>query len=79
MSKLIKDGAIVENTWALIAKPEGDVADFNVPAGQVIVPLSLWLAQKPQLQTRTDEELFIDTYRRIGATPFKERVYAKAN
>ena len=31
------------------------------------------------VQNRTEEELFIDTYRRIGATPFKERVYAKAN
>ncbi len=30
-------------------------------------------------QTRTDEELFIDTYRRVGITPFKEHVYAKAN
>lgn len=28
---------------------------------------------------RTEEELFIDTYRRIGAAPFKEKVYAKAN
>lgn len=28
---------------------------------------------------RTDEELFIDTYRRIGAAPFKEKVYAKAH
>ena len=28
---------------------------------------------------RTQEELFIDTYRRIGAAPFKEKVYAKAN
>lgn len=28
---------------------------------------------------RTEEELFIDTYRRIGMAPFKERVYAKAN
>jgi len=28
---------------------------------------------------RTAEELFIDTYRRIGAAPFKEKVYAKAN
>jgi sulfite reductase (NADPH) hemoprotein beta-component len=28
---------------------------------------------------RSDEELFIDTYRRIGAAPFKEKVYAKAN
>jgi sulfite reductase (NADPH) hemoprotein beta-component len=31
------------------------------------------------LENRTEEELFIDTYRRIGLTPFKERVYAKAS
>jgi len=30
-------------------------------------------------ESRTGEELFIDTFRRIGMTPFKERVYAKAN
>ena len=29
------------------------------------------------LENRTDEELFIDTYRRLGMQPFKERVYAK--
>ncbi len=28
---------------------------------------------------RTDEELFIDTFKRIGMAPFKERVYAKAD
>ena len=31
------------------------------------------------LDNRTDEELFIDTYKRIGMAPFKERVYAKVN
>ncbi len=31
------------------------------------------------IENRTEEELFIDTYRRIGLDPFKERVYAKAN
>ncbi len=31
------------------------------------------------IENRTDEELFIDTCRRIGMTPFKERVYANAN
>lgn len=31
------------------------------------------------VEKRTDEELFIDTYRRVGMDPFKERVYAKAN
>jgi sulfite reductase (NADPH) hemoprotein beta-component len=30
-------------------------------------------------ENRTDEELFIDTFSRIGMTPFKERVYAKAD
>lgn len=28
---------------------------------------------------RTEEERFIDTYRRVGITPFKEAAYAKAN
>lgn len=31
------------------------------------------------LENRTPEELFIDTFRRVGTTPFKERVYAKAH
>ena len=30
-------------------------------------------------ENRNAEELFVDTYRRIGITPFKERVYAKTN
>lgn len=29
------------------------------------------------LNNRTDEESFLDTYRRIGLAPFKEKVYAK--
>lgn len=31
------------------------------------------------VENRSEEELFIDTYRRIGIAPFKERVYASAN
>lgn len=31
------------------------------------------------VENRTDEELFIDTFNRIGMAPFKERVYAKAD
>lgn len=61
MLKLIKDGVIAENTWALIAKPEGDAAEVAVPAGQVIVPLSVWLAQKAQLQARTDVGVWLDS------------------
>ena len=61
MPKLIKDGVIVDNTWALIAKPEADAASVAVPAGQVIVPLSVWLAQKAQLQNRTDVGVWLDS------------------
>ncbi|MCH2157772.1 MAG: nitrite/sulfite reductase [Oleiphilaceae bacterium] len=31
------------------------------------------------VENRSEDELFIDTYRRIGMDPFKERVYAKAD
>lgn len=61
MSKLIKDGVIVDNTWALLGKPEGEAASTEVPAGQVIVPLSVWLAQKAQLQARSDIGVWLDS------------------
>lgn len=61
MPKLIKDGAIVDNTWTLLAKPEGEAAAIEVPAGQVIVPLSVWQAQKDQLQSRTDVGVWLDS------------------
>lgn len=59
--KLIKDGAIVENTWELIAKPEGDAAEVAVPAGQVIVPLTVWKAQQAQLSQRSDLGVWLDS------------------
>ncbi len=31
------------------------------------------------VELRTEEETFLDTYRRVGIDPFKERVYAKAD
>jgi sulfite reductase (NADPH) hemoprotein beta-component len=31
------------------------------------------------LEFRTEEETFLDTYRRVGVDPFKERVYAKTD
>jgi sulfite reductase (NADPH) hemoprotein beta-component len=31
------------------------------------------------VELRADEESFLDTYKRVGLAPFKERVYAKAD
>lgn len=61
MQKLIKDGVIVENTWALIAKAEGDAAAVEIPTGQVLIPATIWLAQKDQLQNRTDIGVWLDS------------------
>jgi uncharacterized protein (DUF934 family) len=54
MPKLIKDLSIVDNTWQLLEKSES-AETTNVPAGSVIVPLSVWLAQKDSLTTRASE------------------------
>jgi uncharacterized protein (DUF934 family) len=61
MPKLIKDGLIVDNTWALIAKAEGDAAAVEIPAGQILIPASVWLAQKNQLQNRTDIGVWLES------------------
>ena len=44
MPKLIKDGAIIEDSWTLLGKD----AD-TLPDGQVIVPYALWQAHRETL------------------------------
>ena len=61
MPKLIKDGLISEDSWTLMAKPEGEAASVQVPTGQVIIPASVWLAQKDKLQTRNDLGIWLDS------------------
>lgn len=61
MQKLIKDGVITENTWAFLAKGEGEAAAIEVPAGQVLIPVAVWLAQKDQLHNRTDIGVWLDS------------------
>lgn len=61
MPKLIKDGLISEDSWTLMAKPEGEAASVQVPAGQVIIPASVWLAQKDRLQARNDLGIWLDS------------------
>lgn len=59
----------------------------NAALGKILGP-SFARADMPEViekiinvyvELRQEEELFIDTYNRIGMEPFKERVYAKAN
>lgn len=59
----------------------------NASIGQILGP-SFAADQMPEviqkvigvyLESRTDEEQFLDTFQRIGMAPFKERVYATNN
>lgn len=61
MPKLVKDGAVVDNEWTLMEKPEEAPEAVAVPEGKVIVPLSVWQAQRAQLQERSDIGVWLDS------------------
>jgi uncharacterized protein (DUF934 family) len=60
MQKLIKDGAIINDIWTLIAKPEAD-AIVDLTASHIILPLQVWMENKSHLQTRTDVGVWLDS------------------
>ena len=61
MPKLIKDGALVDNTWQLLPAVDDEAAATPVTDGQVIVPLKLWLAQKAELSARNNIGVWLDS------------------
>lgn len=52
MPKLIKDGAVVADQWQLVTELEEGT---SLPAGNIIIPASAWLAQREQLADRKAE------------------------
>ncbi|MFT6387752.1 MAG: hypothetical protein ACJAUP_001124 [Cellvibrionaceae bacterium] len=50
-NKMIKDGAVVNDTWLLISTIKDSLQ--TVPEGQTIVPLELWRSQS-ELKARSD-------------------------
>lgn len=60
MPKLIKDNAIAENSWQLLEKTDAPET-VEVPAGEVIVPLSVWQAQQDTLSARDDVGVWLDS------------------
>jgi uncharacterized protein (DUF934 family) len=50
---LIKDKIVIDDNWTVLRLAEGETADtVAVPDGQVIVPLTVWQAQRSVLQQR---------------------------
>lgn len=53
--QIIKGRAVVADDWSVLTLDEGQAADaVEVPAGKIIVPLPVWLAQREQLAQRAD-------------------------
>ncbi len=52
---IIKNKSIVEDDWIVLRLNEGETAEtVVVTEGRVIVPLTVWQAQRAMLQTRTE-------------------------
>ena len=58
--KIIKNRAVVADDWSVLRLDEGDSAEtVAVPAGKLIVPLTVWLAQRGALAARADIGVWI--------------------
>jgi uncharacterized protein (DUF934 family) len=52
---IIKNRTVIADDWSLLRLNEGESADsVGIPAGKVIVPFSVWQAQRAQLQDRAE-------------------------
>lgn len=52
MPKLIKDGAVSDNTWQ---RQTGEIAPADLPAGNLLVSLSYWQEHRSELASRAAE------------------------
>ena len=56
MSKLIRNGQLVNDTWKILRPGENDTArKIKLPVGEVMVPVSVWLARRAELIHREYE------------------------
>jgi uncharacterized protein (DUF934 family) len=55
MREIIKNRTVVSDDWNVLRLNEGETPEgIEVPAGKVIVPLTVWKAQREKLQGRAD-------------------------
>lgn len=55
MADILKNGQVHSDNWQVLRpEAEADLATTTVPAGQWLVPFSLWLAQHDALKSRSD-------------------------
>ena len=66
--QIIRGREVVADDWRVLRLEEGEVAEaVVVPEGRVIVPLSVWLAQKEALSARAELGVWIAADERFEA------------
>ena len=60
MAKIIKHSSIIDDNWTLVRLAEGETAEsVQLPAGDLIVPLSVWQARKAELLARPQRGVWL--------------------
>lgn len=60
MAKIIKHSSIIDDNWTVVRLAEGETAEsVQLPAGDLIVPLSVWQARKPELLARPQRGVWL--------------------
>jgi uncharacterized protein (DUF934 family) len=66
--EIIKGREVVADDWSVLRLAEGETPEsINVPEGKVIVPLTVWLAQKDTLSARAELGIWIAADERFEA------------
>lgn len=61
MSKLIKNGAAVADTWQILSLAEGETPEsVSLPTGDLIVPLAVWSSRQAELNGRAQLGLLLE-------------------
>jgi uncharacterized protein (DUF934 family) len=59
---IIKNRTVIADDWSVLRLNEGESADsVSIPAGKVIVPFSVWQAQRAQLQDRAEVGIWLSS------------------
>lgn len=59
---IIKNREVIADEWSVLRLNEGESADsVSIPAGKVIVPFSVWQAQRAQLQDRAEVGVWLSS------------------
>lgn len=54
MAQILKQGALVDDPWIVLQPGEGETAEqVDLPAGDILVPLTIWRARTAELRARS--------------------------